>query len=116
MDHSASDNIFLKAAMTGTISSPSTASTNSTSDKSPRRVKKSRISFTDGEDVLIEAAYNHHKGDYKAMVKFIVRHVDILSPKAREYYEKSQHSAVLAKAAEERVRKRVGSKLLQASR
>ncbi|KXJ17333.1 hypothetical protein AC249_AIPGENE16294 [Exaiptasia diaphana] len=110
------ENIFLKAAMTGTISPPTTdLETSKAVKNSQKRAKKSRINFSQGEDAVIEAAYSHHKGDYKSMVKFITKHVDILPQNAQEYYRRSEHSAAYAKAAEERVRKRVASKILHAS-
>lgn len=102
-------NIFLKAALTGKVSTAFPGGS-----KKPAR--NQRLNFSQAEDLLIETAYGHHKGNYREIVKFIVTHVDILPTNAQEYYKRSAESKKTCKAAEERVRKRVASKLLKTSR
>lgn len=132
MDSEENSNIFLRAAMTGEVTPYTSFNTNSVAScseassslttlpmdpvKIPQKGKTQRLSFSDAEDILIQVAYGHHKSDYRAMVRFITQHLDILPQEARTYYQRSEQSASKTKAAEERVRKRVASKLLHASR
>ena len=142
MDFKGSQNIFLRAALTGEVSPWNTcssssvvnnnsASCTSTSSNSlalkddttqnnnktrPKKGPSQRISFSETEDMLIQAAYKRHKGDHRAMVAFITKHRELLPPEGCIYYERTIDQTDKAKAAEERVRKRVAAKLLQASR
>ena len=138
----AEKNIFLNAAMTGHVVYPqlnatenadktslTVASTSTqlcpktTGSKSPadskstsKRSGHGRVSFSDVEDILVGKGFDSHHKDYRAIVKFIVRHKEILPKGAMAYYATIGDSKTREKAAEERIRKRVASTLLKTPR
>lgn len=103
MDFEDQNNIFLKAAMTGKVTSPNYSSTttsfsasgstaelacssatlpnaavNNTGKTMKGKGQLKRVGFSDAEDILIQVAYGHHKSDYRAMVRFLKNHLEIL--------------------------------------
>ena len=87
------DNIFLKAALTGKIESPSGPSTqslnNASKQKAPTKRKRTKNKDSELEDFIIVKAVEMKGRDWRAVLTFMKQNCEILG-KHVEFYQKCE--------------------------